>query len=92
MPSQQATTESAPMEGVKRTNVVIVRGQRQGQGMEIPPRQDPYIMKVDWGRNYYTCGGLGHMTCHCRNWRQRGRGMEGRRVEYRGGRFEGNIK
>jgi len=31
------------------------------------------------------------MACHCRN-RERGRLMERRRVEYGGGRFEGNIK
>ena len=31
------------------------------------------------------------MACHCRNQR-RGRAIEGRRVEYGGGRFEGNIK
>ena len=29
MPPQQATTGLAPMEGVERTNVVVVRGQRQ---------------------------------------------------------------
>jgi len=54
-------------------------------------------MEVDWGRNCYTCRGFGHMARHCRN-RGRGRPMEGRRVEYRGGRieeitnFENNLK
>ena len=32
-PPQQATTEPAPMEGVKRTNVVVVRGSGQGTGV-----------------------------------------------------------
>jgi len=32
------------------------------------------------------------MACHCRNQEQRGKVMEGRRVEYREGRFEGNVE
>jgi len=83
---QQATTGPAPMEGVERTNMVVLRG--AGQGMGVSPRQDPYAMEVDRGRNCYACGGFGHMAHHCRN---RGRGMQGRRVEI-GGRFESNIK
>ena len=55
-------------------------------------RRDPYVMEVDRGRNCYVCRGFGHIVCHCRNQGQRGRAMEGRRVEYRGGRFESNIK
>jgi len=83
MPPQQATTGPALMEGVERTNVVVVRG----QGVRIPPRRDPYAMEVDRGRNCYTCGSFGHMARHCRN-RGRGRLMEERRIEYRGGRIE----
>ena len=82
---QQATTGPAPMEGVERTNAVVVRG--QGQGAGIPPRRDPFAMEVDRGRNCYACGGFGHMACNCRN---RGRVM--RKVEIGGGRFEGNIE
>jgi len=52
-----------------------------------PLRRDSYAMEVDRGRNCYTCGGFEHMAHHCRN-RGRGRVMEGRRVEYRGGRIE----
>jgi len=84
---QQATMGPAPIEGVKKTNVVVVREAGQGQGAGIPPRRDPYTMEVDKGRNCYACGGFGHMARHCRN-RGRGRPMEGRRVEYRGGRIE----
>ena len=87
--SQQATTGPALMEGVERTNVVVVRG--QGQGMRVPQRRDPYVMEIDRGRNYYAYGGFGHITRHCRN-RERGRVMEGRRVEYERGRFKGNIE
>ena len=81
---QQTTMGPAPMEGVERTNVVVVRG----QGVGVPPRRDPFAMEIDRGRNCYTCRGFRHMACHCRN---RGRGMQRRRVEI-GGRFEGNIK
>ena len=76
----------APMEGVKRTNVVVVRGQEQSAG--IPPRRDSYAMEVDRGRNCYACGGFGHMAHNCRNWGQRGRVTENRRVEYGRGRIE----
>ena len=82
---QQATTGPAPMEGIERTNAVVVRG--QGQSAGIPPRRDPFAMEVDRGRNCYACGGFGHMARNCRN---RGRVM--RRVEIGGGRFEGNIE
>jgi len=73
------------MEGIERTNAVVVRG--SGQGTRVPPRWDSYVMEIDRGRNCYACGGFGHMACHCRN-RGRRRPMEGRRVEYSGGRIE----
>ena len=40
MPSQQATIRPALMEGIERTNAVVVRnaGQRQGQNVGISPR------------------------------------------------------
>jgi len=71
------------MEGIERTNAVVVRG--AGQGTGVPPRRDLFAMEVDRGWNCYACGRFGHMACHCRN-RGRGRMMEGRRVEYGGGR------
>jgi len=86
---QQATMGPAPMEGVERTNAVVVRGSGVGvgQSMGATPRRNLYAMEVDCGRNCYACGGFGHMACNCRN---RGRVM--RRVEIGGGRFEGNIE
>ena len=83
---QQATTGPAPMEGVERTNAVVVRG--AGQGAGVPPRRDPFAMEIDRGRNCYACGGFGHMARHCRNRGQRGRVAENRRVEYGGGSIE----
>ena len=86
---QQATTGPAPMEGVERTNMVVVRGVGAGveQSMGAPLRQDPFAMEVDRERNCYACGGFGHMAHNCRN-----RERVIRRVEIGGGRFEGNIK
>ena len=74
-----AITRPAPMKGVERTNVVIVRETEQMMG--APPRRDPYVMEVDRGRNCYACGGFGHMAHHCRN---RRRVTEGRRLEFKG--------
>jgi len=88
---QQATTGPVPMEGIERTNVVVVRGQGQGQVMGVL-RRDSYVMEIDRRRNCYACGGFGHMAHHCRNQGQKRRVMEGKRVEYGGGRFEGNVK
>jgi len=78
------------MEGVERTNAVVVRGSGSGIGQSagVPPRQDPFAMEVNRGWNCYVCGGFGYMACNCRNWGQRGRMAENRRVEYRGGRIE----
>ena len=85
---QQATTGPAPMEGIERTNAVVVRG----QGAGTPPRRDPFAMEVDRGRNCFACGGFGHMARHCRNRGMRGRVAENRRLEYGGGRIEGINK
>ena len=82
MSPQQVPIRPAPMEGVERINVIMVRG--LGQSIGASPRRDPYAMEVDRGRNYYACGGFGHIVRHCRN---KGRVTEGRRVE-----FEGNYE
>ena len=83
-------TGPAPMEGVERTNVVVVR--EQGQGIGVPPRKDSYAMEVDQGRNCYACRGFGHIARHCRNQGQREKVEKGRRLEYRGRRIEGINK
>jgi len=76
------------MEGVERTNAVVVRRSGVGQSVGIPPRRDPFVMEIDQGHNCYACGGFRHMARHCRNREQRGRVAENRRVEYGGGRIE----
>jgi len=74
------------MEGVERTNVVVVRG--QGQSAGVSSRRDPFAMEIDRSRNCYACGDFGHMAHNCRNQGQRGRVVDNRRVEYGGGRIE----
>ena len=59
MPPQWMTIGSAPMEGVKKTNLVVVRGQRQG--MEAP-RRDLYTIEVNRRRNYYAYRGFRHIA------------------------------
>jgi len=88
---QQAAIGPAPMEGVERTNAVVVRGLGVGvgQSMGAPPKWDSFAMDIDRGRNCYAYGGFGHMARHCRNRGQRGRVAEGRRLEYGGGRIKG---
>jgi len=78
------------MEGVERTNAVVVRESEGGggQNMGAPPRQNPFAMEVDQGWNCYACGRFGHMAHNYRNQGQRGRVAENRRVEYGGGRIE----
>ena len=76
------------MEGIERTNAVVVRGEGTRQGMGVPLRWDPFAMEIDRGRNCYACGGFGHIAHHCRNQGQRGRVVENRRLEYGGGRIK----
>ena len=80
----------APMEGVERTNAVVLRGTGAGGGQNVggPPRRDPFTMDIDRGRNCYACGGFRHMARNCRNRSMKGRVGDNRRVEYGGGRIE----
>jgi len=52
-------------------------------------QRNSYAIEVD--NNCYTCGGFWHIAQHCRNREQRGRPMDGKRLEYRG-RRERNYK
>jgi len=83
------TIGPAPKEGIERMNTVVVREQEQEIGA---PRRDPYAMEMDRGRNCYICRGLGHMVHHCRNWGQKGRVAEGRRLEYGRGGVKRNLE
>ena len=89
MPPQWMITGPALIEGVKRMNAVMIR--RRRQGIEAL-RRNSYAMEMDRGRNCYACGGFRHMACHCRNWGQKGRMAEGRRLEYRGEGIERNYE
>ena len=74
------------MEGIERTNMVVVRGLEQGA--KVPSRRDPFAMEIDQSQNCYACGGFGHMARNCRNRRQRERVADNRKVEYGGERIE----
>ena len=87
---EEETGKKGSETGVERTNTVVVRG--QGQRMGIPSRRDPYAIEVDQGRNCYACRGFGHIARYCRNWGQRGKVAEERRLEYRRGGIEGNLQ
>jgi len=54
------------MEGVKKTNVAMVRFQQQGAGF---PLRNPYTMDVDRreNRNCYACREFEHLVRNCRN-------------------------
>ena len=76
------TTGPAPIEKVKRTNAVMVQPQQRTELAQ----HSPYAMEIDRGRNCYTYREFRYMAQHCRNRRQRGKVMDGRKLEYRGGR------
>ena len=53
-----------PMEGVKRTNIVMATSQQRAEFSQ----RNPYVMNVDRNnRNCYTCGGFEYLARHCRN-------------------------
>ena len=72
-PQQRLPTGHAPMEGVERTNAVMVNPQQRARF----PQRNPYAMDVDRreNRNCYACGGFGHLARNCRN-RMTNRRME----------------
>jgi len=56
------------MEGVERTNTIVVKNPLQGQGEKGGEmRRYPYIMNVDREINYYTYGEFGHLARNCRS-------------------------
>ena len=68
------------MEGVERTDAVMIHPQQRVGGTQ----RNPYAMDVDWreNSNCYNCGGFGHLARNCRNRRTENRIGEGRRLEY----------
>ena len=77
MSQQWVLIEPAPMEGVERTNEVMVCPQ---QRVGFAQRRDPNIMEIDRERNCYAYGGFGYMTQYCRN---RERIRDRKRLDYR---------
>ena len=65
MPPQQVTTGPTLMEGIDRTEVVMVYPQQRTEVIQ----RNLYAMDVDRreNRNCYSCGGFGHLARNCRN-------------------------
>jgi len=68
---QKMLKRPTPIEGIKRTNTVVVKnllqGQRRRRG-EI--RRNSCAIQVDRRRNCYSYGGFGHMTKNYKNRRR----------------------
>jgi len=54
------------MEGVERTNIVVIRNPLLEQGRGII-RRNSYVMEINRERNCYSCEGFGHLVQNCRN-------------------------
>ena len=67
------------MEGVKRTNTVIVHPNQR----EVFAQYNPYAMEIDRGnRNCYNYKRFEHLVRNCRNREIENRIGKGRRLEY----------
>jgi len=84
------TTGPAPIEGVERTDAVMMHPQQRIEGAQ----RNPYAMDVDRreNRNCYSCGGFRHLARNCRNKRMGNRIGNGRRLEYGGNERQGRIE
>ena len=90
MPPQQATTGPTLIEGVERTDVVMIYSQQRVEGIQ----RNPYTINVDRreNKNCYNCGGFEYLVRNCRNRRIGNRIREGRRLEYRGNERQGRVE
>jgi len=78
----------ALIEEVERADTVIVRPQQRVGVIQ----RSPYAMNIDRGRNCYTCGGFEHMAQHCRNRGTVNRIGEGKRLEYKSRKKNGQRR
>ena len=90
MLSQQVTTGPTLMEGVERTDIVMIHPQQRVGGIQ----RNSYTMDVDRreNRNCYNYGGFGHLARNYRNRRTENRIGEGRRLEYGGNERQGRVE
>ena len=78
----------APIEEVEKTDTVIVCPQ---QRVEVIQRSS-YVINIDRGRNCYACGGFEHMAQHCRNRGIVNRIGEGKKLEYKSRKKNGQRR
>jgi len=91
MPQQWVTVGPVPIEEVERMNVVMICPQQKAGFAQ----QNPYAMEMDRSnRNYYSCGGFGHLARNCRNKRIENKIEKRRRLEYggNGNNEQSNLK
>ena len=90
MPPQQVITGPTLMEGIDRTEVVMVCPQQRTEVVQ----RNLYAMDMDRreNRNCYSCEGFGHLARNCRNRRTGNRIREERRLEYRGKKGQRRIE
>jgi len=50
--------EPAPIEGVERTNAVMIHFNQRTESVQC----NTYAIEVDRERNCYSCGGFGHLA------------------------------
>jgi len=58
---------STSIEGVERTNAVVISNPLQGQGDRGEMKRDSNTIEVNSGRNCYSYRGFGYITQNCRN-------------------------
>ena len=58
---------STSIEGVERTNAVVISNPLQRQGDRGEMKRDPNTIEVNSGRNCYNYRGFGYITQNCRN-------------------------
>jgi len=80
VPQQQVLAGPTPIEGVERTNIVMVYSNQRARFAQ----HNSYAMDVNQeNRNCYSCGRFRHLARNCRNRGIENKIEEERRLKYR---------